>query len=462
MEQPVSPPVSADQQGVTNIAEKNTSRKKKTFTVNAGEVRRSDLSVRLERVVLAAAVLPGMDDEHGEPLGELAQLSKAAGARIVGTLVQKVSQVKASSCLGKGKVERLRALVDEVDAETVIFDNDLTPAQIRNLERIVERKVLDRSELILDIFASRARTRQARLQVELAQLEYTMPRLPQMWTHLEKIEGGIGMRGPGERQIETDRRLVRKRKMKLKRELDEITARKEREVSSRADEFTVSLVGYTNAGKSTLMNALTGADTLVQDKLFATLDTCTRAWQMDDQRRVLLSDTVGFIRRLPHHLVASFHATLEEATRAELLLHVVDAGHPDCEGQINAAADVLRQIGCADKPTIVVLNKLDTVERLSDLPLLKAANPDSVEVSATTGQGLDRLADRVKEILDKREIEIRVDAHCGNGKLFAFLAENGRVLEREFLDDSVKLRARIQPRHFGQIKRMARAVVRVS
>ncbi|NQT20180.1 MAG: 50S ribosome-binding GTPase, partial [Planctomycetes bacterium] len=196
--------------------------------------------------------------------------------------------------------------------------------------------------------------------------------------------------------------------------------------------------------------------------LFATLDTCTRAWQMDDQRRVLLSDTVGFIRRLPHHLVASFHATLEEATQAQLLLHVVDAGHPGCEGQIRAAADVLRQIGCGEKHTIVVFNKIDTVERPSDIPLLKAAHPDSVEVSAKTGRGLDRLTARVKEILDEREIEIKVDADCGNGKLFAFLAENGRVLEREFIDDSVRLRARIQPRHYGQIKRMARAAVRVN
>jgi len=411
--------------------------------------------------VLAGAILPDMREEHGEPLTELESLAMTAGARVVGKLVQKVKGVGASSLLGKGKVEQLRDLASELDADTVIFDNDLTPAQIRNLERIIDRKVLDRSELILDIFASRARTHQARLQVELAQLEYTMPRLQRMWTHLESIEGGIGVRGPGERQIETDRRLVRKRRTKLKRELHEITARKEREVASRSAEFTVSLVGYTNAGKSTLMNALTGAHALVMDKLFATLDTCTRAWQIDDQRKVLLSDTVGFIRRLPHHLIASFHATLEEAMQAQLLLHVVDAAHPDCEGQARAATEVLKEIGCADTPTIVVFNKIDTLEELSDLTLMRADYPNSVEVSARTGKGLDELTDRVREVLDTHEIEITVTAHCGNGKLLAFLAENAQVIDRKFTDDTVELRARIHPRHFGRIKRLARRATRV-
>ena len=413
--------------------------------------------------MLAGGILPGMHEERGDPLAELEQLSKAAGARVVGKLVQKVKGARASSFLGKGKTEQLRDLAHELNADTVIFDNDLTPAQIRNLELITDRKVLDRSELILDIFASRARSHQARLQVELAQLEYTMPRLQRMWTHLENIEGGIGVRGPGERQIETDRRLVRKRKTKLRKELEEIAARKEREVDSRSSEFTVSLLGYTNAGKSTLLNALTGAHALVEDKLFATLDTCTRVWQIDDQRRALLSDTVGFIRRLPHHLVASFHATLQEATQARLLRHGVDAGHPDCEGQTRAAQEVLKEIDCADKPTIVVFNKIDTVEEFSNLALLRADHPDSVEVSAVTGEGLDELTDRVKELLDRHEIEISVTTHCGNGKLLAFLAENGHVIEQRFTDDSVRVRVRINPRLLGRVKRLvgeARRVVR--
>ena len=254
---------------------------------------------------------------------------------------------------------------------------------------------------------------------------------------------------------------MRKRKRKLKEEIEEIAARKEREVNSRSDEFAVSIVGYTNAGKSTLMNAFTGSDRLVEDKLFATLDTCTRVWQINDGHRVLLSDTVGFIRRLPHNLVASFHATLEEATQADLLLHVVDASHPDCEGQIMAAQEVLQEIGCADKPTIMVFNKIDLINEFSNLALLKRDYPDGVEVSAKTGEGFDILADTVKATLAAREIEIKVNTHCGNGKLLAFLAEKGRVLEQEFVDDCINLRARIQPRHFGQVKRLARKATRV-
>jgi GTP-binding protein HflX len=434
---------------------------KTVSTVEAREPRRSELSVRRERVVLAGVILPGMHDEHEGPLAELTRLTDTAGARIVGELVQKLKTVGPTSFLGKGKAERLRELLDAVDADTVIFDNDLTPAQIRNLERILDRKVLDRSELILDIFASRARTHQARLQVELAQLEYTMPRLQRMWTHLERYEGGIGMRGPGERQIETDRRLARRRKSILKKELEQITARKEREVKSRVGEFTASLVGYTNAGKSTLMNALTGSRRFVEDKLFATLDTCTRAWRIDDHHKVLLSDTVGFIRRLPHHLIASFHATLEEATHADLLLHVVDAAHPDCEGQVRAAQDVLKEIGCADKPTVMVLNKIDVLEELSSLALLRREYPDSVEVSAITGEGLERLSACVAGVLNNREIQIQVNTHCGNGKLMAFLAENGEVLEQEFAGDSVWIRATIQPRHLGRVKRLAPRAVKV-
>ena len=433
---------------------------RKTYAVE-GEPRRSELSVERERVVLAGAILPDMEDEHEGPLAELERLTKTAGAEVAGKVVQRMQKIGSTSCFGKGKTEQLSQLAHEVEADTVIFDNDLTPAQIRNLERIIELKVLDRSELILDIFASHARTHQARLQVELAQLEYTMPRLQRMWSHLERYEGGIGVRGPGERQIETDRRLVRQRKSKLKKELDDISARKEREVRSRAEQFTVSLVGYTNAGKSTLMNALTGAGTLVEDKLFATLDTCTRAWRTDENHTVLLSDTVGFIRRLPHHLVASFHATLEEAVQADLLLHVVDAGHPDCESQTAAARGVLEEIGCGDKPTIMVFNKIDTVEEFSNVALMRLKNPNSVAVSALTREGLDQLSARVRDKLVEVEVELEIDADCGNGKLLAFLAENGTILSREFVGERVHVRVRVHPRHLGQVRRIAPEAVRV-
>src|SRR5205807_3676983 len=248
------------------------------------------------------------------------------------------------------------------------FDNDLSPAQVRNLEKATTVKVIDRSELILDIFASRARSVEARLQVELAQLEYALPRLRRMWTHLSRYTGGIGLRGPGETQLEEDRRLVALRIRDLRGRLVEVQARKEREVRSRQEEHTVSLVGYTNAGKSTLMHALTGAGVYVEDKLFSTLDTRTRQWHLKDWGRVLLSDTVGFIRDLPHHLVASFKATLEETRQARLLLHVVDASNPAAEDQIKAVNGVLKELGCGKKPTLLVFNKVD---QLADRSLVQ-------------------------------------------------------------------------------------------
>ena len=283
------------------------------------DFHRSDLSVRQERAILVSVALPDRPWITTDPLEELAGLAETAGANIVGTLLQKRNYVSPGSYIGKGKIEELTLLVESSDADVVIFDNDLTPAQIRSLEQKTKVKVLDRSELILDIFASRAQTHEARLQVELAQLEYAMPRLRRMWTHLSRQVGGgggIGVRGPGETQLETDRRLVGQRIRDLKQKLAEVQARKAREVAARRGEHTVSLVGYTNAGKSTLMNALTGAGVLTKDQLFSTLDTRTRQWHIKDFGRVLLSDTVGFIRDLPHHLVASFKATLEETHQA--------------------------------------------------------------------------------------------------------------------------------------------------
>ena len=437
------------------VATKKDSTDRDTKDSKPVEPLRSDLSVRLERVVLAGAILPEMQHDYDEPLSELERLAETAGARVVAKLDQKTRSLEPAYCIGRGKAETLALLVQEVQADCVIFDNDLSPSQIRNLERVIGRKVLDRSELILDIFASRARSHQARLQVELAQLEYTMPRLQKMWSHLENIEGGIGTRGPGEGQLETDRRLARKRAVALRKEIAEIVARKVRQVQSRGKEFNVSLVGYTNAGKSTLMNALTGADVLVEDKLFATLDTCTRAWHIDDHRKVLLSDTVGFIRRLPHHLVASFHATLQEATQADLLLHVIDAAHPECESQIKAVEQVLADIGCSGKPAIMVFNKADAVLEHSIVTRLRLDCPNSVETSATAGDGLADLAAMVARKADEREVEIKLETHCGNGKLFAFLAENGRVTGHEYVGDTVKLTATISRQHFGQVRRLA-------
>src|SRR5881227_3539804 len=323
---------------------------------------RDELTVHLERAFLVSVALPERPWIGNDPLDELRGLATTAGATIVGGLCQKRLKINPKSYIGKGKLEELQQQVEATDADVVIFDNDLSPGQIRNLEKATQVKVLDRSELILDIFATRARSNEARLQVELAQLEYALPRLRQMWTHLSRIKGGIGLRGPGETQLEEDRRLVDQRIRDLRARLVEVQARKEREVRTRREEHTASLVGYTNAGKSTLMNALTGAGVLAEDKLFSTLDTRTRQWRLKDWGRVLLSDTVGFIRDLPHHLVASFKATLEETRQARLLLHVVDASSPVAEEHIKAVNGVLKELGCGDKPTLLVLNKIDRVK----------------------------------------------------------------------------------------------------
>jgi GTP-binding protein HflX len=407
---------------------------------------RDELTVHLERAVLVSVALPDRPWIGTDPLEELEGLATTAGAVIVGRLLQKRHRIIPGTYIGRGKLDELQQQVKAVDADVVIFDNDLSPAQVRNLEKATDVKVIDRSELILDIFATRARSAEARLQVELAQLEYSLPRLRRMWTHLSRYEGGIGMRGPGETQLEEDRRLVDARIRDLKSRLVEVQARKEREVRSRLDEHTVSLVGYTNAGKSTLMNALTGAGVYVEDKLFSTLDTRTRQWRLQDWGRVLLSDTVGFIRELPHHLIASFKATLEEARQARLLLHVVDARNETAEEQIKAVNQVLKELGCGDKPTLLVLNKVDRVTDRSFLDVLQKNHRRSVAVSAATGQGLDGLREAVIEMLTAEFANVEVEVPAGNGRVLAYLAAHAEIYRQEYQDNHVLLRCYL-PRH---------------
>src|SRR5437588_873747 len=340
------------------------------------ELKRTELSVRQERAVLVGVILPKSTADPRDPLGELASLAKTAGAKVVGTVLQRRQKVDSGTYIGSGKAIEIAQLAKKEKADVIIFDNDLTPGQIGGLEKLVNEeigakrgegvKVLDRSELILDIFATRAQTHEAKLQVELAQMQYTYPRLARMWGHLERIAGGgqamgIGTRGPGETQLETDRRIVRKRISDLKSEIEVIQNRKSRLVQQRnLEHFTVCIVGYTNAGKSTLFNTLTAAGTYADDKLFATLDTKTRAWRIERGTEVLLSDTVGFVRDLPHNLVASFKATLEEAVHADLMLRVLDVGHLHARQQFDSVHKVLSEIGAKGKPEILLLNKIDT------------------------------------------------------------------------------------------------------
>jgi GTP-binding protein HflX len=381
-----------------------------------------------------------------DPLEELRGLVKTAGLQVVGSLLQKRQQIDVATYIGSGKVDELKALMEAHEADVVVFDNDLGPAQTRNLERQLDVKVVDRTEVILDIFATHARTHEAHLQVELAQLEYAMPRLKRMWTHLSRYKGGIGLRGPGEKQLEEDRRLVAHRISELKAKLAKIQARKEREVASRSDVPTVSLVGYTNAGKSTLMNALTEAGVLVEDKLFATLDTRTRRWRFRGGGEALLSDTVGFIRELPHTLVASFKATLEEARQADLLLHVVDASSAEAEHQIRAVKSVLTELGLEDHPTLLVLNKTDKVPDRSYLDVLEAHHADSVAISAARNDGLDHLEAAVREALRERALEAEVETGISNGRVLAYLAQHAQIHDRIYDDDRVRLHCHLPRR----------------
>jgi len=410
------------------------------------DVPRDDLTVHRERAFLVSVALPERPWVSKDPLEELRGLSTTAGATVVGGLTQRRRTLIPATYIGKGKLTELKTEVEDADADVVIFDNDLSPAQVRNLEKATEVKVIDRSELILDIFATRARSFEARLQVELAQLEYSLPRLKRMWTHLSRYSGGIGLRGPGETQLEEDRRLVDHRIHDLRQRLDEVHARKEREVKSRAEEHTVSLVGYTNAGKSTLMNALTGAGVGVEDKLFSTLDPRTRQWHLKDWGRVLLSDTVGFIRDLPHHLIASFKATLEETRQSRLLLHVVDAAAEAADEQIRAVNGILKELGCGDKSTLLVLNKVDRLPDRSYLDVLLRRYPRAVPISAAQGTGLDTLRDAVIEALAADFAHAEVQTGAANGRLLAYLGAHAEVYRQQFEGDRVTIRCYL-PRH---------------
>jgi GTP-binding protein HflX len=409
-----------------------------------------------ERVLVCGVIFPGQNAEHDGPLSEMRALLSAAGADPIGSgIVQQRAIPDGATLMGRGKVAEVEREIVELDADAVAVDNDLSPAQIRNLEKAWKVRVLDRSEVILDIFARRAQTRQARLQVELAQAQYLLPRLRRMWTHLERMEGAVGTRGPGETQLETDKRILRRRVLDLRRALGEIEERRLREVRSRTDQFTIGLVGYTNAGKSTLLNRLTGAKELAADMLFATLDTRTRQWRMGDGRTVLLSDTVGFLQRLPHHLVASFHATLEETIHADLLLHVVDASHPDAALQLEAVERVLDGLAAAGRTEVLVFNKVDAVEEPLALQLLaRDSRHEIVHVSARTGEGLERLEAVVAKHLDARSALVEVTLPIADGRTLSSLRRSGAMLEQRTIDDhSLVLLLKLSESALGNLKR---------
>lgn len=421
------------------------------------KIQREQLKVVAERAVLVCVQISGSTDtEVQQPFRELTALVETAGAEIVGTLLQKVRRVRASTYIGKGKVAELAALVKTLNATLVIFDNDLTPGQIRELEQETNCKIIDRSELILDIFANRATTHAAKLQVEIAQLEYTYPRLRAMWDHLEQIVGGapvgIGTRGPGEKQLEIDRRLVQQRVRRLKNELAEIESRKERDVYKRnLDHFTVGLVGYTNAGKSTLFNKMTTGGAYADDKLFATLSTRTERLELGGGNAALLSDTVGFIRDLPHHLIASFKSTLEETISSNLLIIVLDVSDPEAEKQLETVQQTLDEIGATGQPRLLALNKIDRLERSSDILTWLNRFPDAVPISASSGEGLPELTELIRTHMMGPVKEVDISTPLNDSKTMAFLEQRTTVLSRDYNNGSATLRVRIGQRQVQQL-----------
>jgi GTP-binding protein HflX len=434
---------------------------------------RTTIKVQSELTVLAAVRLPDSRHDPRDPFGELRALAAQAGATVVGELAQSRDRPVAGTYIGRGKLDELKALCEMTDAGTIIFDHDLSPKQIANIEEATERKVLDRSELILDIFASRATTHAAKLQVELAQLEYTYPRLRAMWSHLERIAGGspqgIGTRGPGEQQLEIDRRLVKNRKAMLQRELREIEARKQREVAKRKQSsFTVGLVGYTNAGKSTLFNTLTAGGAYADDRLFATLMTRTREWDLGAGETVMLSDTVGFVRDLPHDLIASFKATLEEATHADLLLIVLDVADPAAELHYETVTRTLddlddgarRAEGLDYRPPerLLLLNKVDLLPDNRELLIWQANVKNAIPICALPSpdgspiRGHAELIARVRDAATGAMLELELVVPLSDSRTISILENRAEIVDRQYENGAARLKVRIGRRQLDRLR----------
>jgi GTP-binding protein HflX len=401
-----------------------------------------------ERAILIGLEKQGVSKwDLRDSMEELRELANSAGAEVVDTVTQKLPKPTAPYYIGRGKAELIKESIADQQVTSVIFDDELSPAQGRNLENLLARKVLDRTQLILDIFAQRARSREGRLQIELAQLQYLLPRLTRMWHHLSRQTGGIGTRGPGETQLEVDRRRVQERIARLERELESVrkTRAVQRQGRKRHQWPVAAVVGYTNAGKSTLLNLLTGADLVAEDRLFATLDPTTRSFVLPNKQRVLLTDTVGFLRKLPHTLIESFKATLEEVHEADLLIHIVDLSHPRVDEQMEAVDNVIKELDAYGKQTLIVFNKIDRLEdgELADAYMQRF--PGSVAISARTGARVGELVQALQDALAQWRLRSRFRIPASESALVAEIHRVGHVLELCYEDDHVLIVAHVPP-----------------
>jgi GTP-binding protein HflX len=408
-----------------------------------------------ERAILAALNTKDLNKEIvDEHLNELEELAITAGAETILKITQDKYSADPAFYLGKGKAEELAALAEENEVDLVIFDDDLSPIQVRNLENLVKKKIVDRSGLILDIFASRAKTKEAKTQVELAQLQYMLPRLTRAWTHLSKQFGGIGTKGPGETQIETDRRIIRTRIRLLKEKLEKIESVRVTQSHNRTDFIRISLVGYTNAGKSTLFNLLTNAGVFAEDKLFATLDSTTRSVEIGKNENILISDTVGFIRKLPAHLVASFKSTLNEVRDADIILHVIDVAHDFFEDHIKVVEETMKELQCSDKVQLMVFNKVDVVTDKHKITYIKNKYKDSVIISAVRGINITALKKKLNDLVQTSFVEEKVALNIADSRTAAKIHSLAEVVSTRYEDDTVHIIYKTNKENSAKIKKL--------
>ncbi len=409
-----------------------------------------ELKQEAERVILVGVSLPGQEDVE-RSLDELAELTATAGAEAVGRMTQARDQFHPGTYVGKGKVEELKDLIWELEATGIICDDELSPIQMKNLQDELNVKVMDRTLVILDIFAGRASTNEGKIQVELAQLKYRATRLTGFGTSLSRLGGGIGTRGPGEKKLEIDRRLIKNRIAQLNRELADVKRHREitREQRSKSNIPVAAIVGYTNAGKSTLLNTLTGAGILAEDKLFATLDPTTRSLKLPSRQEVLLTDTVGFIRKLPHHLIDAFRSTLEEAKYADMILHVVDASNPQMDEQMYTVYETLQNLGVKDKPVITIFNKQDKIE---DPQVVRDFKADYiVKISAKQGTGLEELTETIEAVLREQKLALEGILDYKDAGLVQLIRKFGELQEEEYREDGIFVRAYVPVEVYNKV-----------